>query len=149
MNSDSDDEHQERHSRLLPTGEPARSNGSLLAAIHHGGVVVEGGVAEVDTAQPAELEKVKEEPVTWASLPHRSQLIILTLARLSEPLVQTSLQVSRAPNDKRRLREMLLMVSGDRHICSTNSNPSMRAFPIPSLQHRLDLWPRHLPEPSS
>lgn len=34
------------------------------------------------------------EPVTWKSLPKRSQLVILTLARLSEPLVQTSLQVS-------------------------------------------------------
>ncbi|KAH7304356.1 major facilitator superfamily domain-containing protein [Rhexocercosporidium sp. MPI-PUGE-AT-0058] len=39
-----------------------------------------------------ENETREEEPVTWRSLPHRSQLIILTLARLSEPLVQTSLQ---------------------------------------------------------
>ena len=30
--------------------------------------------------------------VTWASLPHKSQLAVLTLARLSEPLTQTSLQ---------------------------------------------------------
>ncbi|RDW66749.1 hypothetical protein BP5796_09498 [Coleophoma crateriformis] len=37
-------------------------------------------------------EKLPEEEVTWRSLPHRGQLIILTLARLSEPLVQTSLQ---------------------------------------------------------
>lgn len=42
-----------------------------------------------------EQEKAKkDEPVTWKSLPKRSQLVILTLARLSEPLVQTSLQVS-------------------------------------------------------
>ncbi|KAK4989206.1 hypothetical protein LTR50_003420 [Elasticomyces elasticus] len=34
----------------------------------------------------------KPEPVTWRSLPHKSQLLILTLARLSEPLTQTSLQ---------------------------------------------------------
>lgn len=32
-----------------------------------------------------------ETPVTWASLPRRGQLAVLTLARLSEPLTQTSL----------------------------------------------------------
>jgi hypothetical protein len=31
--------------------------------------------------------------VAWRDLPRRDQLLILTLARLSEPLVQTSLQV--------------------------------------------------------
>lgn len=38
--------------------------------------------------------KKNETPVTWMSLPHKSQLAILTIARLSEPLVQTSLRVS-------------------------------------------------------
>jgi hypothetical protein len=38
--------------------------------------------------------KRKKETVTWMSLPHKSQLAILTVARLSEPLVQTSLRVS-------------------------------------------------------
>ncbi|KKK27020.1 hypothetical protein ARAM_001128 [Aspergillus rambellii] len=38
------------------------------------------------------VEALNEKPVTWASLPKRSQLIILTVARLSEPLAQTSLQ---------------------------------------------------------
>ncbi|KAL1989187.1 hypothetical protein VTN96DRAFT_3734 [Rasamsonia emersonii] len=33
-----------------------------------------------------------EKPVTWSSLPNKGQLAILTLARLSEPLTQTSLQ---------------------------------------------------------
>ncbi|KAL4950779.1 hypothetical protein BDW69DRAFT_196983 [Aspergillus filifer] len=33
-----------------------------------------------------------EKPVTWSSLPNKSQLAILTIARLSEPLTQTSLQ---------------------------------------------------------
>lgn len=37
----------------------------------------------------------KQKPVTWASLPRKSQLAILVLARLSEPLVQSSLRVSR------------------------------------------------------
>lgn len=34
----------------------------------------------------------KPEPVSWMSLPRKDQLAILTLARLSEPLTQTSLQ---------------------------------------------------------
>ncbi|KAF2092243.1 MFS general substrate transporter, partial [Saccharata proteae CBS 121410] len=34
----------------------------------------------------------KPTPVTWRSLPRKDQLAILTLARLSEPLTQTSLQ---------------------------------------------------------
>lgn len=34
----------------------------------------------------------REAPVTWRSLPQKGQLAILTLARLSEPLTQTSLQ---------------------------------------------------------
>ncbi|OJD13168.1 hypothetical protein AJ78_06352 [Emergomyces pasteurianus Ep9510] len=33
-----------------------------------------------------------EKPVSWFSLPKKSQLAILTIARLSEPLTQTSLQ---------------------------------------------------------
>lgn len=33
-----------------------------------------------------------EKPVTWSSLPKKGQLAILTFARLSEPLTQTSLQ---------------------------------------------------------
>ena len=34
------------------------------------------------------------EKVSWGDLPRKDQLIVITLARLSEPLVQTSLQVS-------------------------------------------------------
>lgn len=35
-----------------------------------------------------------KKPIAWRDLPRKQQLIIITLARLSEPLVQTSLQVS-------------------------------------------------------
>lgn len=38
------------------------------------------------------VEAPSEKPVTWSSLPNKSQLAILTIARLSEPLTQTSLQ---------------------------------------------------------
>lgn len=34
----------------------------------------------------------KDKPVSWKDLPHKGQLAILTMARLSEPLTQTSLQ---------------------------------------------------------
>lgn len=54
-----------------------------------------------EDGDPLELEiplrtstEEKEKPVTWKSLPRKSQLAILTLARLSEPLVQSSLRVS-------------------------------------------------------
>lgn len=50
-------------------------------------VVAESGVKTLEE------EKLKEEDVTWMSLPHKSQLAVLTMARLSEPMVQTSLQV--------------------------------------------------------
>lgn len=39
-----------------------------------------------------ELQKEKKEAVSWKDLPHKTQLVVITLTRLSEPLVQTSLQ---------------------------------------------------------
>lgn len=46
----------------------------------------------VPTPQPSGSKPEKPNPVSWASLPRKDQLAILTLARLSEPLTQTSLQ---------------------------------------------------------
>ncbi|KAK5131235.1 hypothetical protein LTR08_001204 [Meristemomyces frigidus] len=50
--------------------------------------------ARLDGEQPPPPAPVEEkrQQVTWSSLPKKSQLAILTLARLSEPLTQTSLQ---------------------------------------------------------
>lgn len=36
-------------------------------------------------------EAAKEKPIPWRSLPRKDQLFVITLARLSEPLTQTSL----------------------------------------------------------
>jgi hypothetical protein len=47
---------------------------------------------EIPPAPPVQADK--KGPVSWSSLPHKGQLAILTCARLSEPLVQTSLRVS-------------------------------------------------------
>lgn len=60
-----------------------------------------------DTVLPPVLptaEGVKRpDAVRWRELPRKKQLVVITLARLSEPLVQTSLQVwrpvPRAPFD--------------------------------------------------
>lgn len=53
-------------------------------------------IVENDTDHAAlpdsEQEVAEEKPVTWSSLPKKGQLAILTMARLSEPLTQTSLQ---------------------------------------------------------
>lgn len=47
----------------------------------------------VDGEQPAPAPvEAKPQPISWSSLPKKGQLAILTLARLSEPLTQTSLQ---------------------------------------------------------
>lgn len=49
---------------------------------------------------PTDEEQAKilaREPVAWRELPRKEQLIIITLARMSEPLVQTSLQVRSPP----------------------------------------------------
>lgn len=84
----------DRPERSLPPLLIAResSDGDRLAALDEEEVAAEGGAERiVENGNGSENEK--EEKVTWASLPHRRQLIILTLARLSEPLVQTSLQV--------------------------------------------------------
>lgn len=45
-----------------------------------------------DGERPHDNEDRDEKPVTWRSLPKKSQLAVLTFARLSEPLTQTSLQ---------------------------------------------------------
>ncbi len=91
MNINKGTKNPERQLGPLSIDGPATSDGDHLAAIDEDEVAAEGGVA---VRTPEEVDNEKEEEVTWASLPHRRQLIILTLARLSEPLVQTSLQVS-------------------------------------------------------
>lgn len=47
--------------------------------------------AQTAWQNPSTQDMLDEKPVTWATLPRRGQLAILTLARLSEPLAQTSL----------------------------------------------------------
>lgn len=44
--------------------------------------------------EPPTRKPQEDAAVTWMSLPSKSQLAILTMARLSEPLVQTGIRVS-------------------------------------------------------
>lgn len=44
------------------------------------------------TRPESALKREGADPVSWRDLPHKGQLVVITLARLSEPLVQTSLQ---------------------------------------------------------
>lgn len=46
----------------------------------------------IEPPHPSSRTPQKPQPVSWMSLPRKDQLVILTLARLSEPLTQTSLQ---------------------------------------------------------
>lgn len=61
-------------------------------------VVRHSSVIEEDDGEPSSrvvasdaAKKTKDEPVTWMSLPHKGQLAVLTIARLSEPLSERSL----------------------------------------------------------
>lgn len=59
--------------------------------------VVSGQAATVaqTPAEPrpvSEPSKEKKETVSWSDLPQKKQLVVITITRLSEPLVQTSLQ---------------------------------------------------------
>ncbi|KAK8920759.1 hypothetical protein H634G_00091 [Metarhizium anisopliae BRIP 53293] len=61
-----------------------------LAANAHQQRPPPAGMQPQTDGEPA--SKLAREPVAWRDLPRKRQLIIITLARMSEPLVQTSLQ---------------------------------------------------------
>lgn len=57
---------------------------------------IDTGVATRNTRENAGAQQSSEaskEIITWKDLPKKDQLLVITLARLSEPLTQTSLQV--------------------------------------------------------
>jgi len=87
MNTSKREDHPEWTLALVPRAG-AVNNGATPPILEH------TTVAERGVGRPSEAEKSKEELVTWRSLPHKGQLAVLTMARLSEPLVQTSLQVN-------------------------------------------------------
>ena len=52
---------------------------------------VQAGTSLPQVDDTEQTEATKEKPISWSSLPRKDQLLVLTLARLSEPLTQTSL----------------------------------------------------------
>lgn len=50
------------------------------------------------TTAPSVSQNESKRPISWSELPRKDQLFIITMARMSEPLVQTSLQVRLTPN---------------------------------------------------
>ena len=78
-------------------------------------------------------KKEKNNIVTWSNLPHKSQLAILTIARFSEPLVQSSLRVSSI-----QIARIATLISTSL-ISSTNSNPLICPSQTLSLLLRLVL----------
>ena len=52
---------------------------------------VQAGTALPHVDDTEQAEAAKEKPISWRELPRKDQLLFLTLARLSEPLTQTSL----------------------------------------------------------
>lgn len=58
----------------------------------HGAAIQLSPPSSPPLAPASRAQKPKNEQVTWTSLPHKGQLTILTLARLAEPITQTSLQ---------------------------------------------------------
>jgi len=74
---------------LLDEDETASLDGDVTAPRAE-----KDGRLKLETDRRAMKTKPKET-VSWMDLPRKGQLAVLTLARLSEPLVQTSLQVRR------------------------------------------------------
>ncbi|KAL6709845.1 hypothetical protein ACN47E_000630 [Coniothyrium glycines] len=79
-NSQSDsDEH-------VPSPEQHRRSRDLFID-----TTVRAGTALPQVDDSEQTEATKEKPISWKALPRKDQLFVLTLARLSEPLTQTSL----------------------------------------------------------
>jgi hypothetical protein len=101
--SDSDSDGSEAHetdyhdtSSLRPHHEPSDDQARRRSFMEE-----DEDLLQIDTSIK---DDKKDGPVTWTSLPHKRQLAILVAARLSEPLVQSSLRVchSNSPDDLKR-----------------------------------------------
>lgn len=86
FNSDDDTSDENRGRRLLPPESSQAQQRQLSIEIN---IRAGTGLPQIDETEQA--EAAKERPITWRSLPRKDQLFVITLARLSEPLTQTSL----------------------------------------------------------
>ena len=97
-----EDEGDDINQRLLAAGGPstqASASASASASDSENDEINKGRGPAVNNREKEKKQKAsdkgkkeKRETVRWRDLPEKGQLTVLTLARLSEPLVQTSLQ---------------------------------------------------------
>lgn len=90
LSSDSDDDSAET-AILNGNSRRARPRPAPVDTNHRRFPSADEDVSDSDHGEGPE-QPEQEKPVTWSSLPKKGQLAILTFARLSEPLTQTSLQ---------------------------------------------------------
>ncbi|EMC99751.1 hypothetical protein BAUCODRAFT_63253 [Baudoinia panamericana UAMH 10762] len=83
---DHEDDDDERHEHTL-----ADETATLLNTIPEAAETARVDEGE-PPAPPPSTDKKRDGPISWSALPAKDQLAILTLARLAEPLAQTSLQ---------------------------------------------------------
>lgn len=77
---DSDDDAGRKNTRPRRRSRDLLLNTNIEANPNH---------PHIDDSENA--DAIKDKPITWSSLPRKDQLFVLMLARLSEPLTQTSL----------------------------------------------------------
>lgn len=63
-------------------------------AADNGAMPLEAGLEAPAGHEFSRPQKPTKEVIGWKDLPKKDQLLVITLARLSEPLTQTSLQVT-------------------------------------------------------
>jgi hypothetical protein len=90
------------HSTGIDRSGEAHFNGDVDQR-HNGYGTLAGDDSDIETElEVADAGKAKKNAaVSWMSLPNKKQLAVLVTARLSEPLVQTSLQVIPTPCNPR------------------------------------------------
>jgi hypothetical protein len=84
--SSDEDKSDDEHGRSLLSAKRAHVQRQLSIETN---VRAGTGFPQIDDTE--QVEAAKEEPISWRALPRKDQLFVITLARLSEPLTQTSL----------------------------------------------------------
>jgi predicted MFS family arabinose efflux permease len=95
--TDNENDNENEDSSVRTAINDSNSNTPHLRLLDPAPVEDEQWVRDSDTGNTSDEDDPvhtapSEKPVTWSSLPKKGQLAILTIARLSEPLTQTSLQ---------------------------------------------------------
>jgi hypothetical protein len=116
-----------------PASAVASSSRSAALQIHTGATQTRARHTE---------KKVSKKVVAWRDLPKKDQLLVITLARLSEPLTQTSLQVSFPTSNPRGFVGWLLTLLILRPTCSISYNGV-------SKRHSLPIWAIFQPDSST